>query len=336
MPITHTNPKGSAKRVLVIKLSALGDFVLALGAMAEVRQYHPNAHITLLTTPPFAEFAAASPYFDTIETDGRPKGLRETTKLVKRIRSINYDIIYDFQTSGRTANYFKAMGGLFSKAPLWSGHAQGCAFPHIGEARKTMHSIDRLARQLEIAGLGPEAGYPEDKPPMPDLTWVMRSKDRAPSLSPAYFGLKPPYALLIPGASATREAKRWPAERYAAVAKDICDQGISLAIIGGTSEGDIARAILKKEPRAKNLATRTSLFQIVGLAKEARFVIGNDTGPMHMATLSGAPGVALFATEESSPEHAAPRGSNVVIVKARIMTEVRVRDVIQAISTLNL
>ena len=62
------------KKILVIKLSALGDFVLALAAMKKIRQAHKRAHITLLTTPPFESLAKACPYFNAVETDGRPLG----------------------------------------------------------------------------------------------------------------------------------------------------------------------------------------------------------------------------------------------------------------------
>ena len=65
-------PRREVQRILVIKLSALGDFVLALAAMKKIRQAHPKAHITLLTTPPFEALAKASPYFNAVWTDGRP------------------------------------------------------------------------------------------------------------------------------------------------------------------------------------------------------------------------------------------------------------------------
>jgi len=59
-------------RILVIKLGALGDFVQALAPMAAIRRHHPGAHITLLTTDPFVELAAASRWFDDIWVDSRP------------------------------------------------------------------------------------------------------------------------------------------------------------------------------------------------------------------------------------------------------------------------
>ena len=143
------NPGAGAKEVLVIKLSALGDFVLALGAMKAVREFHPSARITLLTTPPFEDFASHCPYFDRIETDGRPPTMKATTALLNRIRKSKYDIIYDFQTSGRTKNYFTALSRT-GKAPLWSGHHEKAAFFHDNPDRGTMHSIDRLAEQLAV------------------------------------------------------------------------------------------------------------------------------------------------------------------------------------------
>lgn len=329
------NPGQSAKRVLVIKLSALGDFVLALGAMRTVREAHPAARITLLTTPPFETFATKCPYVDVVETDGRPEGIGPTRDLLKRIRKEKYDIIYDFHTSGRTANYFKALNLPGRKPPLWSGHAENCAFPHRNPNRGKMHTIDRLGEQLCDAGIGPEGGYGPGLAPMPDLSWVGPALGNPPRLSPAYFSIEGSYALMIPGASAHREAKIWPANHYASVAKKIADQGVRPVILGGKAEGQIAAAIQRVEPRALNLVTRTDLFQIVGLAQKALFVVGNDTGPMHMATLSGAPGVALFATSESSIEHASPRGPRpIIIVYGATLAEVGPHDVWQAIGSL--
>lgn len=328
------NPGARAKSVLIIKLSALGDFMLSLGAMKAVRAHHPSARITLLTTPPFKTFAEKCPYVDIVETDGRPDGVKATAALISRIRKAKYRIIYDFQTSGRTANYFKGMNLPGRKTPLWSGHAEKCAFPHTGPARAKMHSIDRLAAQLEIAGLAPHGGYTALTKPMPDLSWVRPIIGDPPSLQPEYFGLDGPFMLLIPGASEHREAKRWPSRRYARLAGFIADAGITPAIIGGNPEGQIAAEIVRDEPRVKNLVTRTDLFQIIALAEKAQFVIGNDTGPMHMATLAGAPGIALFAMRESDPAHAAPRGSTVIVVHGETLAEVEPEDVWQAVKAL--
>lgn len=328
------NPGAKAREVLVIKLSALGDFVLALGAMKAVRDFHPSARITLLTTPFFEDFAAHCPYVDRVETDGRPATMKATTALLARLRKANYDIVYDFQTSGRTKNYFTALSRT-GKAPLWSGHHEKAAFFHDNPERGTMHTIDRLAEQLAVAGLAPEGRWNRSNYPKPDLSWVRHKLRDAPRLQPAYFGLEPPYMLLIPGASEHREAKRWPVENYAELAGRIADAGVMVAIIGSKSEGQLALEITKREKRVKSLVTRTDLFQIVTLAEKAAFVVGNDTGPMHMAAIAGAPGVALFATNESNPEQAAPRGKRMPIINsAPTLAELPVDTVWQSIRAL--
>lgn len=328
------NPGVKAKDVLVIKLSALGDFVLALGAMRAVREFHPSARITLLTTPPFKDFAGKSPYFDRVEADGRPEGLKANGDLLNRLKKAKYDIVYDFQTSDRTKNYYTFLG-RGRDGPLWSGHHEKAAFFHDNPARASMHSIDRLAEQLEVAGVAPNGRWLGKSAPRPDLSWVRPKLGNGPRLQPAYFGLEEPFMLLIPGASEHREAKRWPVASYADLARRIADAGIMPAILGAKAEGQIAQDICKLEPRVKNLVTRTDLFQIVTLAERARFVVGNDTGPMHMATLAGAPGVALFATTESDPEHSAPRGPNPVIVNtAPTLAELPVDTVWQSVKVL--
>ena len=147
------NPGASAKRILVIKLSALGDFVLAMGAMRVIREFHPDAHIALLTTLPYQDFARASGLFDRIQTNGRPETGKETRALLKSLRKEQYEVVYDLHTSGRTRNYFRALNFGFGPKPLWSGHAKGSAFFHSNPAREGMHSIDRLADQLEVAGM---------------------------------------------------------------------------------------------------------------------------------------------------------------------------------------
>ncbi len=329
------NPGKFAKRVLVIKLSSLGDFVMALGAARTVRETHPSARITLLTTPPYKGFAEKCPYFDVVETDGRPDGLRATRELIARIRKEKYDIVYDFQTSGRTANYFKALNLPGRKPPIWSGHAENCALKHDNPDRALMHPIDRLAEQLSDAGIGPEEGYTTQTAPMPRLDWIPEALNHRPSLQPAYFNLYDDYALIIPGASEHRAAKRWPAEQFGELAKMIAQEGLVPVVLGTKTEGPIAAAMQKIEPKLVNLVTRTDVFQIATLAASARFVVGNDTGPMHMATLAGAPGVALFASSESDPERAKPRGPKYVIaVHGVTLAEVSVRDVWQAVRAL--
>ena len=101
-------------RILVIKLGALGDFVLATGPFAAIRNAHPDDEITLLTTAPYAEIAEASGYFDEVWVDERPSriNLIAIHKLRLRLRRRMFYRVYDLQTSGRSSWYFHLMKGL--------------------------------------------------------------------------------------------------------------------------------------------------------------------------------------------------------------------------------
>jgi len=325
------NPGAEAKRVLIIKLSALGDFVMALGGIEAVRKFHPGAEITLLTTPFLREFAEACPYIDVVQTNGRPSGIRGNYALLRDISKSRFDIVYDFQTSNRTNSYWKFLKRIPQfKTPLWSGAVEGQKLFHAAPLRHTMHPVDRIADQLRYAG----HVIPPASQPVPNLSWVRTSLGDTPDLQPAHFDLPEKYTLLIPGASAHRSAKRWPEEQYAALSSQLLERGITPAIIGGPSEKDIAAEIAKQEPRTENLVGRTSLFQIVTLAERAVLVIGNDTGPMHMSTLAGAKGVALFATDESDPRQACPRGAPVKTVYAPRADGISVERVVKAVDVM--
>ncbi len=321
-----TPPAPGARKVLVIKLGALGDFVQSLAAAKVIREYHVGARITLLTTPPFEAFARACPDFDVVEADGRERDPQLVAQMVQRLRAAKYDMVYDLQTSGRTSNYYQ---GMRPWPPLWSGIAPGCSHPHSNPRRETMHTLDRLADQLFEAGIAPECAVGEA--PLPDLSWVRMAQRDPPRLQPEYFGLKRPYGLIIPGASAHRPDKRWPAERYGALAKRILERGVMPVVIGHTDEKEAAAAIVKVEPRTKNIVSRTDLFQVAALAEKAAFAVGNDTGPMHIAAAAGAPCVVLFSAD-SDPERVCPRGrGGVLAITARSLEALELGPVEQAI-----
>ncbi len=338
------NPGDTLKRVLVIKLGAMGDFMQALGAMRVVRATHPSARITLLTTEPFEAFAKACPYFDIVEADGRPRDIKGRADLIRRLRSAGYDMVYDFQNNDRTAQYFAALTG---KKPLWSGAAQGASHQHKNPNRAMMHNFDRLAEQLLHAGLTPKppgdaSGWVIGQDLAPSLAWIRPAFRDPPRFQPEFFNLYGPYMLLIPGSSADHPEKRWPLDRFAEIATWTADAKITPVIIGTKAEGDIGTQIMKLEPRAKSVVGRTDLFQLATLSERAVMAIGGDTGPMHLAAAARTPGVCLFA-QEWTPEmagalqtvwnpqtrlgRAAPRGGPMMILHAAALELLSADDV---------
>jgi ADP-heptose:LPS heptosyltransferase len=295
------------KKVLVIKLGALGDFVLALAAMRKIREAHPKAKITLLTTPPFEALAKLSPYFNSVETDGRPEDFGQTLAMIGRIRKARYDRIYDLQTNSRTNWYFQLLRPF---APQWNGIAFGCALPQKGSARLRMHTLERQADQLRAAGIWPDAPTEPGSAPPPDLSWILR-KHKEPR--PVAGAAAPrPYVLFIPGGSAHRLEKRWPVENYAQLGSLLKAKGLDIVIIGGPQESAMARQIQKAVGGARDLTGRTDFAQLAVLGAKAALAVGNDTGPTHLLAAAGAPTIALFS-DASDPELCGPRGHVAVI-----------------------
>ena len=319
---------GAPERILVIKLAALGDVVQAFPPFAHIRAAHPGARITLLTTPPYASLAAASPYFDAIETDGRPKRVGETLAMLRRLRRARYDRVYDLQTSTRSSAYFFALG---PRPPLWSGIAPFCSHPHRNPRRDDMHTLERQTEQLRDAGIWPDAPTERDQAPAPDLSFMLQ--DGAPERRPEHFALATPYALLIPGASAHRPGKRWPAAAYAQLAARLIAEGLAVGVIGGPAEAGIGRDIAAAAPGAKDLTGRTDYAQIAGLAARASLVVGNDTGPSHLAAAAGAPTLVLFSAD-SDPELCAPRGRRVELLRSGRLADLTLEDVLAATQAL--
>jgi len=279
-------------QVLVIRLGALGDFVLSFPAFAAIRAHHPDARITLLTTPPYADLARRSPWFDAISLDPRAGwwNLRAMARLRALLRGPagGFNMVYDLQTSRRTSRYYVIAG-----RPPWSGIAPGCSHPHANWRRDSMHTLERQRDQLRMAGIADL--------PRPALGWLTGGP--LPDLPPR------PYAVLVPGASPHRPAKRWPPERFGALATRLMERGINSVIIGGREEARAAAIIQADSPDAVDLTGSTTIPDIAAIAARARVAVGNDTGPMHLAAAVGCHSVVLFSAE-SDPALTAPRGPN--------------------------
>ena len=312
------------RKILVIKLGALGDFVQALAAMKHIREAHRGAHITLLTTPPFEALARASPYFNAVDVDGRVGGLGETVSMVRRLRRARYDRVYDLQTSSRSSFYFQLLRPF---PPQWSGVAFGASLPHRN--RGGMHTLERQAEQLKAAGIWPDAPTTPGSAPPADLSWILNKTAAARPMNSA--GRSRPYALLVPGTSAHRPEKRWPVERFAELGQILHQRGLDLLVIGGLQEGPLAMAIQRKV-QARDLTGRTDFAQIAALGARATVAIGNDTGPIHLIAAAGAPTLVLFSSA-SDPALCGPRG-HVEVLQAENLNEVSAGDAIAAINRL--
>jgi ADP-heptose:LPS heptosyltransferase len=298
------------RRVLVIRLSALGDFIEALGPIAAIRRRHSGDRMSLLTTRPLAGFAEELRLFDEVLVDDRPApfALAGWLGLRRRLRAGGFDRVYDLQTSTRS-NFYAWL--MCPGMPQWSGIAWRCSHPHANLDRDRQHTIDKQAEQLLMAGI-----YPTPLPALPPL-------DRA---LPDGLGGRD-FVLLVPGSSPRHPAKRWPIGRFAQLAQALDATGSLPVVVGSAPEAALAAAICEACPGAVDLVGRTDIGLLAALARRARLTIGNDTGVCHLAAAAGCPVIVLFS-RASDPARHAPRGPLVRVFSAPDLGDLAAETVI--------
>lgn len=272
----------TTERVLVLKLGAFGDLVLADGALQDLRAHHPQARITLLTRAPYAALMRDCPWVDAVAVDDNLPRWRLPAMLAWRRRFLDgrYTRVYDLQNSRRTAFYRRWLAG--GRSPHWSTTARNA--PRDGDGVPALH-----ARQLAAAGV------PVRHAPRPMPAWI--ATDASALLQRAGVDAAvEPFVLLLPGASARNARKRWP--RFADLSHALAADGVRVITVPGPDEADLgpgyAGCVLRDGDRAVDLR------RLAGIARAAACVVGNDSGPLHLATCMGTPSVLLLDADNPS------------------------------------
>lgn len=263
-----------AEHVLVIKHGAFGDLVQADGVLRDIRAFHADADITLLTAPSFHKLMSRCPHINHVLVDTRSPwwNVKKWIGLACVLKGGQFTKVYDLQNSDRTELYRK----LFLRHVPWSGHRV--------HARKAA-ALKGLALQLQREGI------PTENSLSPDVSWMVEDMGKRLQRD----GVRTPYVALIPGSAARHPNKRWP--YYDQLANALLERGYDVVTAPGPAEIDLAKSI----PGHTLLGTNGFLnwFELAGVLQGASFVIGNDTGPSHVAACLRKPGLALFGSHTS-------------------------------------
>jgi len=266
------------ERILVIKLSALGDIVQAEGAMHDIRLHHPATEITVMTTPAYRRLMERCPWVDRVFVDQRDSRFRldRMFALRKRLRQEHFALVYDLQQVGRTDFYYR----WFLQGTPWVGGAPGSSCCCRRPADRC--AADHLAICLQ------QAGIPVAHSLHCDVSWMADNVDDILERA----DLNSPYAVLIPGASADHPEKRWP--HYPELSEALLAQGLRVVTVPGPDEMELCRSV-RGDMLLESDGRYLNFFRLAGVLKKAAFVIGNDTGPTHIAVHLQIPGLALFS-----------------------------------------
>lgn len=301
--------------ILVLRALGLGDLLTGVPALRGLRRAHPEAHIVLATSERFGELAALTGAVDAVHPTaglGRLQALRTPPTLAVNLHGSGPESIDDLRA-------------VHPRSLLTHRHP---AFPDVpGPAWPTdVHEVDRWCRLLEWAQIPCDA----------DDLRIGR---------PPGFADRSGVVVIHPGAAFP--ARRWPPDRFAAVAAALHAEGHEVVITGDTSELDLARTVAAEAglPDHTVLAGTLGLLELIALISDCRLLVCGDTGVGHIATATAAPSVLLFGP--TPPRRWGPRGPgpHVVLWAGRAgdphgaepdrgLLELTVSDVLDAVDTL--
>ncbi len=266
--------------ILVVRYSALGDVVLATSILEPLRARYPRARIEWVTDPLYAPLLEGLPELARVHRIARD-GPDSAVGLAARLRG-RFDVAVDLQNKVRSAIVAR------SAAPLRTAFRRRTAVrallslfgadPPLVRAHQTKLYAEALSR-LGIDRAGP--------------TKIHLSPQAHALAADALQGVEPPAVAIAPGARWA--TKRWPAERFAAVADALSAEGCRIVLCGGPSDRD-AFAAFRAASRAR-VAADLSFLPLDALAaalSRVRLLVACDSGPVHLATAVGTPALALF------------------------------------------
>ena len=284
------------QKILIIKLGALGDFVLQSGYVFALHKKYPKAHFTFMTTKPFVPFVKCMPFIENIIVDTRPRyRIDEWWKTCKKgIADTKWDYIFDLQSSKRTRKkYFPLVRFLSPYSVNWCFlDMKGFAVYHVEKkCRFTMGKLTKTIMEFEQ--------FPVDMS-------FCKGEQKNFHLLP-----QKPYMLIIPGCSALHPYKRWPAEKYLQLVLKAEEKGIPSVVLGTDAEANEIQTICKNS-NALDFQSKASLLDIPALAARSCVIVGNDTGPVHMSCFSKKPAVVLFCQKTARSANKLPNVTNLI------------------------
>lgn len=273
----HAAAPHSVHRTLVIRFGALGDLVLATALLPGLRRQRPSTHVTWVTKEIWAPLLAHDPRIDALITLGPGESLRS---LRSRLDDHGFDRVIDAHSNLRS----RLLTAQLPPAPTVRLHKDTFARWLLVAGGPQLASLDR--RLVDRFRALVPASRPTDRPRI-----VVGTRPRArASVAMEDDG---PWLAVAPGAK--HPAKRWPAERFAAVARAHADRhGARVLVLGGPDDRAEMRVVESAVPGAVVWPADGPLDEVAAALERCALLLANDSGLVHLAEAVGTPVVAVF------------------------------------------
>jgi lipopolysaccharide heptosyltransferase III len=299
------------RRVLVVRTDdRVGNALLTVPLALALRDALPGARVDLLLARRQAAVADGLPGLRVLRFE-KTDAFRHPVRLLRFLRALRgegYDAVID----AAHWHAFSLTSALLARvaARRWLVGAER------GEARLYSHAVPPPRRDLpEVeAKLLLLQGLGFAPPPRPALQTGL-GRDQTDWAEEVLRPIGPRFAALNPGAR--KRDRRWPVERFAALARALYARGVPSLVTWGPGEQTLARSLVELSAGASTLAPPSDLAQLAALFRRAAIVVANDTGPMHLAAACGAPVLALLHTPDGMRwTHPGPRFAALVAPSA--------------------
>ena len=276
-------------RILIIKLGALGDVMLALPHIKQICVAHPDAAITVLTAPEYAELVSRQPGV-TVRAFKR-RGFLEMTRLLIWLRRQQFAVVYDLQGSLRSRIMTRV-----SAAGKRIGRRPGGVYTHAPAATDEMlHAFTELNRLLEYAGI-------ERAEPRISLDAGDAARQAVARWLQEHQVLDARLALVHAGSSERWLSKRWDEAHFLTLAQLLGQRGYAVIWIGGSDEQELNQRLSSEA--GLDASGEFDFMELLALGQCASFAIVNDSGPMHVLSAANIPVYAFFGPTDWQRSHA--------------------------------
>jgi len=301
------------KKILVVKLSALGDVILSIPSFRAIRKKFPNASITALVEQPSRQVLRNCPHLDDVVTfDGGTRGWtkwRRLFRLGKFLTDEQFDISIDLQNN-RSSHMISYLCGAHTRIGYANGKFSFLLNSKVKDPGLPLSPVEHQFQSLKLLGFSEIDRKLE--------LWTRPEDDErvARYLRDNWVREEQLLVGINPGSSAAWPTKQWPFERFAELCDALSKRNIRVVLTGDASTTALAQDILalcKSKPI--NAVGRTSVSELIALIRRCGVYVTSDSAPMHIAAAVGTPFVAIFGPTDPRRHVAVPEQKHAVIRK---------------------
>lgn len=316
------------KKILIVRLSAIGDVIHSLPVAHALRQAHPNSQIDWLVEEQAAPLVKLNPYLDNVIILPRKKwkelikrdvvkGIKSVFSFFKKLRGENYDISLDLQ------GLFKsAINSFLAKPDLRVGPADGrelSSFIYQAKVEIPAQKVHRIKKYLHFASaINAESGQVNY-----GLKITPVIKSRVSRLF-ARNKVEADKKIVIINPFTNWESKNWFLERYFKLANKLMELDYYVIFTGSKSDKKAISDFKTKTKNYSNLAGQTDLQELAEVYNRSDLYIGGDTGPTHLAAAVQTPIISLMGPTD--PDTNGPYGKGHTVIQDNSLSCIRCWD----------